>query len=210
MEQVPSRAVLEIVERVRRAHRTRVAYGVFELRDLGVPQTRRRLLAGSPALIARLKRLVSRSRRRSVRDALPAARGTHVRNSLRWETKRLRANRQPGESKYVYTPSADPLHACHPIDGPAPTVCTTGPLMWAGTRLDGGRRSACLTTREYAALQTFPPKYKLPRNAALAHRLVGNAVPPLVARLMMGGAAPTRPRSPSLARPQPTPVWSPA
>ena len=200
MEQVPSRAVRAIVERVQSKHRQRMAHGIFQLRDLGVPQTRKRLLAGSPKLIARLKQLAAQNRHRSVLDVLPNARGTHVRSSLGWEKKALRDNRKPGESKYVYTPSADPLHACRPIDGPAPTVCTTSPLKWAGTLWNVGHKSASLNTREYAALQTFPNDYKLPAHARTAQLLVGNAVPPVVARLMMGGnAAPARPRSP-LAR----------
>ena len=208
MEQVPSRAVRAIVERVQSKHRQRMAHGIFQLRDLGVPQTRKRLLAGSPKLIARLKQLAAQNRHRSVLDVLPNARGTHVRSSLGWEKKALRDNRKPGESKYVYTPSADPLHACRPIDGPAPTVCTTSPLKWAGTLWNVGHKSASLNTREYAALQTFPNDYKLPAHARTAQLLVGNAVPPVVARLMMGGnAAPARPRSPSLARPAPAPVW---
>ena len=182
MEQVASPVVLAVVERVRRAHRNRMDYGIFEFRDLGVPQTRKRLLAGTPALIARLRRLQAHSRRRSVRDVLPNARGTHVRSSLRWEKARLRHRRAPGESKYVYTASSDPMHASHPVTGPAPTVVTTGPLKWVSR---GVAAQPTLTVKELAALQTFPPTYELPDNQKAGQLLVGNAVPPLVARLLM-------------------------
>ena len=182
MEQVPSPIVLAVVERVRRANLNRMDYGIFEFRDLGVPQTRTRLIAGTPELIARLRRLLCHSRRRSVLDVLPSARGTHVRSSLRWETARLRHLRRPGESKYVYSPSPDPLHAAHPVSGPAPTVVTTGPLKWA-TR--GVAAQPTLTVKELAALQTFPLTYTLPENQKLGQLLVGNAVPPLVAQLLM-------------------------
>ena len=53
MEQVPSKVVLRVVERFRLKHRARMDYGVFDFYDLGVPQRRKRLLAGTPALIAR-------------------------------------------------------------------------------------------------------------------------------------------------------------
>ncbi len=182
MEQVPSPIVLEVVERARRANRSRMDYGIFEFRDLGVPQTRKRLLAGTPALIARLRRLQSHGRRRSVLDVLPAAQGTHIRSSLRWEKARLRHRRRPGESKYVYVASPDPLHACHPVTGPAPTVVTTGPLKWVRRGADA---QPTLTVNELAALQTFPPTYKLPQHQKTGQLLVGNAVPPLVARLLM-------------------------
>jgi site-specific DNA-cytosine methylase len=186
MEQVPSKAVRAVVERFRLKHRATMDYGVFEFYDLGVPQRRKRLLAGSPALIARLKRLACHARRRSVRDVLgPEARGTHIRTSLRWEKKRLRHDRKPGESKYVYVKSPDPLHSCAPITGPAPTVVTTSALTWV-TR--DAETEPALTPRELAALQCFPADYKLPETSAReAQLIVGNSVPPLVARLMMGG-----------------------
>ena len=182
MEQVASPIVLAVVEKVRLANRKKMDYGVFEFRDLGVPQTRKRVIAGTPALVARLRRRMSHSRRRSIQDVLPVLRGTHVRSSLRWETARLRHKRVPGESKFVYTASADSMHAAHTVTGPAPTVVTTGPLKWA-TR--GKKKQPTLTVQELAALQTFPSNYKLPLNQKLGQRLIGNAVPPLVARLLL-------------------------
>ena len=73
MEQVPSKVVLAVVERFRLKHRAQMDYGVFDFYDLGVPQRRKRLLAGTPALIARLKRMACHGRRRSARDVLPDA-----------------------------------------------------------------------------------------------------------------------------------------
>ena len=207
MEQVAAPAVLKLVKRVRQNHLHRVDYDVFQLRDLGVPQTRRRLLVGSPHIIARLRRSAMSASKRSVRDVVAAPRGTHVRSSLRWEKKTLRANRQPGESKYLYKLSSNPLHACRPIDDAAPTVVTGGVLMWAGAHDSSSSTSACLTPKECAALQTFPPDYHLPDPARTAHRLVGNAVPPLVAKLMMTTLPPARCTSPSLRRTAPEPVW---
>ena len=44
MEQVSTRGVVKIVERIRKRHPKKLAYHVFDLEQLGVPQTRRRLL----------------------------------------------------------------------------------------------------------------------------------------------------------------------
>ena len=41
--------------------------------------------------------------------------------------------------------------------------------------------------RELAAVQTFPPDYEWPDAVKQAQRQIGNAVPPLVAQLLMGG-----------------------
>lgn len=184
MEQVPSKVVLAVVERFRLKHRAQMDYGVFDFYDLGVPQRRKRLLAGTPALIARLKRMACHGRRRSARDVLPAVRGTHIRTSLRWEKARLRHDRKPGESKYVYTKCTNPLHSCVPVKGPAPTVVTSSPLNWVTL---GAESQPALNSRELASLQCFPEDYWLPETQDKAKLLVGNSVPPLVARLLMGG-----------------------
>lgn len=190
MEQVPALLVLKVVRRIRSANLARMDYGVFDLEDLGVPQKRKRLIAGSPGLIARLKRLSAQSRRRSVRDVIHNARGTHVRHGKRWETARLRHMRKPGESKYVYSKSSNPLHGCLPVSGPAPTVLTTGQLNWVDKRQPEAKPQP-LNVSEIAALQTFPADFVLPQNRQDACKLVGNAVPPLVARLLMSKGAPT-------------------
>lgn len=188
MEQVPSKIVLETVEEFRLKHRARMDYGVFDFYDLGVPQHRKRLLAGSPALIARLKRMRSHSRRRSVRDVLTAPRGTHIRHNLNWEKARLRHNRQPGESKYVYTKSENPMWGCFSIKGPAPTVVSSS-IYWATDGDESRTAHTALTVEELAALQCYPDTYKFPKGKDKSQLLVGNSVPPLVARLMMGASA---------------------
>ena len=50
------------------------------MEHLGVPQTRKRLIAGTPALVARLVRHVRQLHRvRSVRDVISTGRATHLR-----------------------------------------------------------------------------------------------------------------------------------
>ena len=180
LEQVCTFRVVALVEAIRKRHPTRVAYARFDLSELGVPQTRTRLLAGSPELIARLMRLRSRSNRRSVSDAIAKPRGTHVRDSRGWIEKR-----HSFDGRAVYTKAAW-SDGCHLTTDPSPTVLSGRELSWV-TPSAAGCPHAQLSTPEVAALQTFPLHYRWPRCAKRALRLIGNAFPPLVARLLMGG-----------------------
>ena len=181
LEQVASKHVVALIEAVRKRHPGRVAYAQLDLSELGVPQTRTRLLAGSPALIARLMRERARGNRRSVRDVIAAPRGTHIRNSKAWVGSAKTAG-----GKYQYTKAGWGDH-CQPIDGPAPTVLADRGLNWI-TRTATGYEKPRLRTNEYAALQTFPQDYKWPEGANLGMKQVGNSVPPLVASLLMRAA----------------------
>lgn len=180
LEQVYTFRVIALLEAVRKRHPTRVAYARFDFSEFGVPQTRTRLLAGSPELIARLMRLRTRSNRRSVRNTIAKPRGTHVRNSRGWIEKRYSF-----DGRAVYTKAAW-SDGCHPTSDPSPTVLSGRELSWVSPS-EAGCPHAQLSTPEIAALQTFPPHYRWPPSAKRATRLIGNAFPPLVARLLMGG-----------------------
>jgi len=189
MEQVSSAETRTIVEAVRKRHPKRVAYATLDFYELGVPQHRKRLIAGSPALVAQLVRTCSSKRHRSIRDTIAKPRGTMVRNNKQWAQKRPRHDRKAGESKYVYTKaSAD--DSLHPLSGPAPTVTTCGDVRWWWKCHDGNSQSAKMSVPETALLQTFPERYKWPDDIMLARILVGNAVPPRVARLLLKRRAP--------------------
>jgi site-specific DNA-cytosine methylase len=72
----------------------------------------------------------------------------------------------------------DPDSRCDfPLGEPSPTVTTKDPrgLLSAG-------RHRMLTVQETAALMTFPPDYRWPEAIRAARRMVGNAVPPFLAR----------------------------
>tara|TARA_Y100000389_G_scaffold104892_1_gene101779 strand:- start:494 stop:1813 length:1320 start_codon:yes stop_codon:yes gene_type:complete len=189
MEQVSSAETRAIVEAVRKRHPTRVASATIDFYELGVPQHRKRLICGSPALVAHLLRACSAERRRSIRDAIAKPRGTMVRNSDSWTRARLRHDRRPGQSKYAYT-KATADDKLHPLSGPAPTILTNGDVRWWWRDRDGESKISVMSARELALLQTFPRNYKLPDSTKLAHKLVGNAVPPLVAELLLRADGP--------------------
>jgi DNA (cytosine-5)-methyltransferase 1 len=181
MEQVASRDVLEIVEGVRTRNPTRVAYAVVNFVRLGVPQNRKRVIAGSPALVGNLLRQAEQQPRRSVRDVVAVPRGTHVRSSISWIRKRRVGTR------WTYL-AASVNDFCHSIDGPSPTLCGQTSQKWVNPRKNDGWFNV-LTPAEMAAIQTFPSTYQLPHKKSVATKQIVNAVPPLVAELMLRDAA---------------------
>lgn len=205
LEQVATPPVLKVLERARVRYPGRVAYAKLDFSMLGVPQKRVRLIAGPPALVSRLMRQCSVTKARSVRSAIPLPRGTHVRNGSGW-VRRWRGS----NGRWCYQ-KAKWSDSCHAVDGPSPTVLSDRGMNWV-TRTSSGYASEHPRLRkgEYAALQTFPPTYRWPETEQLALKQIGNAVPPLVARLLLEAATSSTPASPSLRRALATPRWAPA
>jgi site-specific DNA-cytosine methylase len=186
MEEVASQHAIKRVEAMRKLNLNRIAYDVFDFVELGVPQTRKRLIAGSPDLIARLQRARSTARKRKVLDLIAKPKGTHIKNTISWTSKTKKAKVAKGEAKYKYKP-ANLGDGCTAVTNPSPTLPTHG-MSWV-TKEDGrdAHSRIWMTTREAAAIQTFPSDYKWPSTQTLGLRQVGNAVPPLVAELMLAG-----------------------
>lgn len=184
MEQVSRPETRAAVEAARRRFPDRVAYATVDFYELGVPQHRKRLIAGSPVLVALLVRACSAARRRSVKDTIPNPQGTMLRNSKNWTRKRPRHTQKPGESKYVYT-KASTNDNLYPLTGPSPTVVCSGDVRWWWRQLNGQTKCTKLSVVDTALLQTFPVTYEWPSDVQLARKLVGNAVPPLVSQLLL-------------------------
>ena len=186
MEEVASKETLAILEQFRKEHPSKLKYHVFDFKDLGVPQNRKRLLAGTPRL---MNVLIRESKRRkplpTIRSVISKPRGTHIRGSttsLR-QTQHVVTDAATGKKKFAYH-KAEWTDFCFPIDGVAPTVLATHPHAWITGK--GEKCNRCrLSTQDMAALQTFPPTYKFPECKTLACKLIGNAVPPRVAELML-------------------------
>ena len=183
-EQVASAEVVGAVKRAARAHPGSVAWARLDFSLLGVPQIRTRLIAGTPRLVSRLQRLCARSRRRSVRAVLPSLKGTHVHQGCSYTRKRRRLNRKKGETKYVTT-KATWSDNCRSVDLPAHTVRGRHAPTWVTIRNGKAVDHRVFLPREMAILQTFPHDYKLPTRKFDAYLHVGNAVPPLVAKLLL-------------------------
>ena len=183
MEQAGTPIVLKVMQELREQHANRFDFDVFDLYEHGVPQHRRRLIAGSPRVVAGLKRLPPLHR--CVRDVLDP-RGTHIRNGVyKVNTKLLGVDPVTGRNLWHYE-EHDADDYCVPVNGPSHTVLAHRCLTWAwpGTEYT----LEVMTAREAACLQTFPPDYPLHPKKVQALRGVGNALPPAAARRMIEGA----------------------
>lgn len=174
MENVASARVLEAV---RRRAGPDVDCDVFDMSLFGVPQTRRRLIAGSPCLVQKLRRLARTPTPRSVLDVVPEPKGTHIRTGKCWKRSSTDAH---GAYRYKKATLGD---HCHPVTGLAPTV-TASSTCWA---TPDGRRATRFrfSVADVAALQTFPPSYLFPNSKHLATAQIANAVPCLFAKKML-------------------------
>ena len=68
------------------------------------------------------------------------------------------------------------------VSKPCYTVTTVSPLYWISP---AGEVGAVLSVAALARLQTFPRDTKFPRRKTVARRLIGNALPPRIAALLM-------------------------
>lgn len=184
MEQVPHQQLLDLLARLRRTNKRHVDFDVFNFAELGVPQTRRRLIAGTPELVDRLRAWRSAQRRVSI--------GRACRRSLPPHTKFVK---NANTNKYV--PGTRVLTRI-PIEGtmrvlakPSYAILAHPVLRWYGADKKCIRG---LRWYEAASLQTFPKEFRWSRKAICADKWmgVGNALPPLVAYLMLGGKRPSQ------------------
>jgi site-specific DNA-cytosine methylase len=163
MEQVPADCVLKVVEKFKRRHPGRLDYTVINCWDLGVPQTRKRLIAGTPMLIEKLRR--RRTVRRSVADVIAEPGGTHT---------RIEATASGTKDHRVINSWND---FCRPISRPAATVTARNGLRWATPF--SGIEPHKMPTRDLLAIQSFPPDYELGKlSKARGRQGAGNALPP--------------------------------
>jgi DNA (cytosine-5)-methyltransferase 1 len=182
MEQVAAPPVVRLLEETIKKHgRDRVTYGVFDMQQFGVPQTRTRLIAGPPQLIAALWRCASKDNVRSIRDALSTPRGKFIRNGSCW----YKRSRNDITKEWIYH-KAGIFDHCVPVSKPAPTVLARRAPTWVTPLPDGGARTSMVTAEESSALQTFPAWYHwLDGTQADKLQIIGNAVPPRFAKILM-------------------------
>ena len=177
MEQVSVPVVVEAVEAVMRLHPGQLDYCVVDCFRLGVPQHRKRLIAGTPRLIRKLR--MRRTRPRVVKDVIPHPRGTHTRPNATGASARI--DKAGARTLKGYRYADDDL--CRPLDQAAPTVTAKHGVHWATP--GSNTRPFQMSPKELLLLQTFPVDYKLSRSKTLSVRGVGNAVPPKLMRELL-------------------------
>jgi site-specific DNA-cytosine methylase len=192
MEQVAQEDVLAELQR-RQAQQPEVFdFEVVNMSHWGVPQDRKRVIAGTPHLISRLRDRAEPMLIRRIIDVLPNPPANAVGIKGRRHTLGREACKQWAKA-FNKPENVIPKHLRMKRGGlkkPAPTVISATSLRWADAE---GETIACLTLPETAVLQTFGDDYSLPCAYDKAILLLGNAIPPLfVERLMMGYRTPLR------------------
>ena len=184
MEQVdcvPVRSTLK--ERLRR-NKAWTDYEVVEFAKFGVPQTRTRMIAGSPSLIYRIRfgKGMRVSNIATVRNAIEEIPEGTVYIRCNWHRETKQEDTEEARNGEFINDRAQKL--CRTLDEPAWTVLANSPLQWWNRRY---ARIRNLNVKETLLLQTFPDTYKPAADSTVADFLkgIGNAVPCLfVCKLM--------------------------
>ena len=172
MEQVGHSKIVKRLEELKKKHPLKVDFVVVDAVNFEVPQHRRRLIAGSPFLIANLRSFRSKKRKLCVRDVFPTPPRNFIRNSLY-------SRPDPLTKESVAVPLKDKIRS---VDKPCFTILATGHAKWADQE---GVVLRHLKGHEKALLQTIPADYILPSNKMLVLVGVGNAVPPRLVEILM-------------------------
>lgn len=185
MEQVPTpivKSALDTMLKPGSEFHSKFSYVVIDMSEFGVPQMRKRLIAGSNKLISRFKGIAKW--RRGVRDVIPRTRGTHVRNNVYFNGQKINRMDENGEAYFGYQ-RWGPDDLCIPVSKPGYTVTASHTLSWATP--GSGKKLISMTHEETLLMQTFPSNYKLHGKKVL--RGIGNAVPPLIMKQLLTGVS---------------------
>ena len=179
MEEVSTQQLTGALRMLQALRPDRVAFApTVSMQEYGVPQTRRRCIAGSPALIERLLTDASLREPAPPLGAVltPPEGAVLCRASTGQEPNPEFTTRHP-DGTYTNPTIRRCIRTVHDV---AWTCCAEHPHAWCRADFT---RVRTFTVREQAALQTFPSSYVVPNV-----RSVGDAVPPLFARKVMSGA----------------------
>lgn len=207
MENVPGLAkTAEFADLVQVLERQgyRVSWGLLDARCFGVPQRRRRLIlmAGRGFSIELPQRTDDESTtvREFIGDLSTAGQSgdpAHDHGESRTQKVREVISRIPPDGGSRSALGESGQLACHrgfdgfkdvfgrmAWDAPAPTI-TSGAINPSKGRFLHPTENRSITLREAALLQSFPPTYKFPMKSGKTPnaKLVGNAIPPILARI---------------------------
>jgi DNA (cytosine-5)-methyltransferase 1 len=184
-EQVPKEPVVEYLRE------QEVEHACIDFSEYGVPQTRKRMIAGTDYLVRRLRDncTLKVERKATPRDVLTTipSNATLVRASG--------GKCIPKFYRSVDVPTWTLLTACKPVFATSERECIR-----------------VFTIKEIERLQTFPAGYlKVPHmcTSGEAVKFIGNAVPPLMAKLLLGGLRSDTPSLPAAPRTRPVQPPSP-
>jgi site-specific DNA-cytosine methylase len=172
MEQVPERGLRRYLEG------RGVPYTVVWLNDLGLPQSRKRLVAGSADMISRLAAY------KAPVSLLPCHVLPKLRPLSRYRLQKSNKNKKVmNAGSYVGFTPIQPGEGSRSLREPAPTITSTS-LKVYDTRSKQFLAKR-LGVEDCAKLQGFPSTYDFGSGKTLGMKMVANAVPPVLAEVIM-------------------------
>jgi site-specific DNA-cytosine methylase len=183
MEQVDCKMVRDALEVRKRSNIRFLDYNVTNFVNYGVPQTRTRMIAGSPFLIHRLRfgNGMFEPVAKTIQDAIPNLPPEACYQRSNEHRKSDPSSTEEGADGTFLNEDAE--SRCRPLHQPSFTIMSH-PMQWWDAAYRCVRN---LNLCEVLALQTFPVGYKFPPGVLSVdqHKGVGNAVPPEFARRFM-------------------------
>ena len=171
-EQVNHEAIRDQLEALKIRHPMVFDWILVDVSNFEVAQNRKRIIAGSPFLIANLRSFKSKKRKLCVRDVIPEPPMPYIRNNLYSRPDEKTKEMQPVSLN-------DQIRS---VDKPSYTILATGHKRWADKE---GNVLRHLTGAEGALIQSFPYDYLLPYSPTDALVGVGNAMPPRLSEILM-------------------------
>ena len=169
-EQVATPRVRAIFDTYVNKNRNLFCYTVINCSDYGVPQDRRRLIAGSPRMIRELKLHITSVR--CILDVIPYPPSTHVKSTT---------TNTPDRKNGGHRPLLPVEHIRH-VSRPCYTILASSAPWWSDQEGTSLRK---LTGKECSYIQTFPRDYDfLDSSNTMTQRMVGNAIPVALSKLI--------------------------
>lgn len=183
MEEVPHQQVTGALSMARQFYPNLVDFvSTLTMSDYGVPQHRKRCIAGTPRLIERIRSDASVRKTAPVLSKVlaPPTGATICMSSTGKEPDH---SQNVAQSDGTYTNNT--IRRCMRSVNEVTWTCLAGHrLIWCTPDY---RKVRWFTVNEQAAVQTFPPKYQYGSHTQTATTGIGNAVPPRFARMFMQG-----------------------
>ena len=182
MEQVNHASVREKLSDFKRKHPMLCDWDVFNAADYGVPQLRKRIIAGSPVVIDGLRNAACPDKRPCVRDFIPDPPLPYIRCAIYKRPEYIKKTETTPPNRrgpYMEVQLCDKIRS---VDEVGWTILARGWKAWCD---EEGNMIRHVTAEECALLQTFPASYKLPFGGSIKMIGVGNALPPALARAIM-------------------------
>lgn len=186
IEQVAVKQVVKTLEARKQDISWLYDFRILQFADFGVPQTRKRLIAGTPWLIDRVAHdeTIRVCKFKTIREAIPnpPAGAAYVRSN--WHRKADESlTEEAADGLFL---NADAESRCRGLDEPCWTTMAGHALAWWDKEFNTIR---CLNIEETMAIQSFPKDFVFPEGTKASDKLqgIGNAVPPLFAKIFMTG-----------------------